>query len=631
MYRLENDAMKIFFLQVDHYTILPMLFFRLLGYNIYFLGCAGWLRKEQTLRHLSKIGLIWFSHQENEIERPGKILHDQYIHSMRIGMKICSLESYQSLVKAIGKDVDMYPCIYQLVSSNLGGPLELLYSILASPTASKAKAKVWIPNTIITRSLLEAYPDVSNRCPRLWTVCELYFHGAGRLVSKVLQLVSMVLNQVFRGRQHGTENDKDPKHGNLTDLQDYEVAYFPHMGVTYGNLFLKDHFYSSESANPFFHEKVIHFEFHGNKSLPPEALAYYREMNIQNENWLALPYEKRIVAKSLFSFLAQSMRHRLRGLDVDLLVKYAWVLWSVQSHRLRLQNLPKLKIVLIGYDIVFPPTLAVACRLQGVQTIAVQERMLATWWSTPLLIEHYFVIGPEAHYYLKSTAQTRMFFYELGPIRLKDHVKAKIPEMISGIREKYSCIVLALDVHSETDWFNNGRSVGNSWRRNMLFYDHLLSLCHDFPDAFFLLKGKNTDFIQVPFFKEMVCRLREQTNLLVLENQTLWTPFTSVASADIAVARPTSLADEMLALGKPVIIDNYDKVQSDIYDYGPDVTAYSYDDMREKLTRFVVDPLRYNASLNNLRKKLYTVSDQPIEQLLQRELMAIWNVCRGSE
>ena len=163
---LENDVRKIFFLRLDHFTIFPMLVFRLLGYKVYFLDCAGWFKKEQTLHRLSKIGLIWFSHQENEIVRPGKITYDQYVHSMRIGRKICSLESYQWLVKVIGTDVVLNTCIYQLVSSGLGGPIELLHSLMANSTASKSK--VWIPNTMITSSLLEAYSGVSNKCPRLF-------------------------------------------------------------------------------------------------------------------------------------------------------------------------------------------------------------------------------------------------------------------------------------------------------------------------------------------------------------------------------------------------------------------------------------------------------------------------------
>ena len=606
-----------------------MLGFRLLGYNVYFLDCPGWLRKERTLRRLSKIGLICFSHQESSIARPGIVLHDQYFHSMRIGKIICSLENYQRIVKAIGTDAVMQTCVYQLVFSGLKMPIELLHSILSNPTTSRNN--VWIPNTIITRSLLEAYPDVSNRCPRLWTVFDFFLNGAGRVLRKIPKLVSMALNQVFRRRQNVTEYDNDHQYDNVLDLQDYEVAYFPHQGVSYGGLFLKDHFYSSDRGNPFFYENIIHFELAGNRYVLPKSLKYYREKKIRNEDWQTLPSKKRAVPNRLFGFICDAIRHGIRGLDIDLLFNFAWIVHSIQFHQSRLKSLPKLKIVLIGHDTLFPATLSAACRLQGIQTIAVQERMIAAWEWHPLLIDHYFVIGPEAHYQLKSIAPVRTTFHELGPVRLKDHANARIPDMISSIREKYSWIVLALDLHSEMDWFENGRRIANNWRSNMVFYNHLLRLCNDFPGVLFLLKGKNTDFIRIQFFKDLLRRFRAHTNLLILEDSSIWTPFTSVASADIGVARHTSLADEMMALGKPVIFDDYDGYPSEIYDYGPDVIAYSYDDIRDKLARFFADPSAYNANLNNLRKRLYTVPEQPVQQVLERELMNIWEANHNSE
>ena len=610
-----------------------MLVFRLVGYKTYFLDCGSpFWKKRNVIRMLSRIGLIWLDHMEYAIHKPGKWEHDSYAEIVRIGNQICISEGYKWLVKAIGKNAVLQTCVYQAIASDLLRAVELLHTIpMDSKGIMTSKTEVWVPNTVIIRSLLNAYHGVSNRCPRLWTVFELYFHGVGRMLGKVPQLVSIVLKQVLRRWQNVTEDDNYCKqHDNVSDFEDYEVAYFPHQGVRYGNLFLKDHFYSIESSNPFFYEKIIHFEVHGSKSLSPETLEYYREKKIRNEDWQTLGFEKRIAAKSSLSFLAQVVRHRLRGLDVDLLVKFALIFWSVQSHLSRLRNLPKLKIVLIGYDILFPQTLAAACRMQGIKTVTVQERMISAWWSMPLLLDHYFVIGSEAFYKLESTAQNQMSFHELGPIRLKDHAKSIAPDMISDISEKYSWVVLAMDFHSTADWFKNGRAITINWRNNMIFYKHLLRLCHDFPEAFFLLKGKSTEFVRIKFFEDLVSRFRAQPNLLILEDPSIWTPFTSVASADIAVARHTSLADEMLALGKPVIFDDYDGNPSEIYDYGPDVTAYSYDDIRDKLNRFFANPSAYNRNLDDFREKLYYCYDQPVEQVLRKELMAIWSSCRDN-
>lgn len=482
-----------------------------------------------------------------------------------------------------------------------------------------------MPNTIIIRSLLDAYPSIANLCPRVWTVFEWIFNLGGYIAGKLPEFASRAMKCLFQGLKGASKNNQSSPQRDTQMLANVEVAYFPHQGILFGNLFLKDQFYSTEENSPFFYGKIAHFELNGNENLSSDCLEYYRSKNIKSYDWQSLPFNKTSAVRSLLQFLGNALRHGFGDFDIDLLVKYVFIAWSVQASMLRLQNLPNLKIVLIGYDMLFPQPLSVACRLSGVKTVATQERMLATWLMVPMLIDHYFVIGSEARNYLKSDAPPGMSFYEFGPVRLKDYAKACIPDVVSTIREKYSWIVLAMDLHSEVGWFINGRCFNNNWRNNMIFYDHLLSLCGDFPDAFFLLKGKNTNFTKLPFFRERVDQFRTQPNLLILEDQELWTPLSSVASADIAVARQTSLADEMLAIGKPVIFDDYDGLPSGYYDYGDDVIAYDYADIKGKLNRFFADPEGYNANLNGLRKKLYSVPAEPVEQYLQKELMHIWD------
>lgn len=615
--------MNIYFLELNQYSVLPMLFFRLIGYTVYFLDCGQCWKKKTVLNKLSNVGLIWMSHQEYGGGGRGfaRDLHD---HSMRIGRRLLALESFQRLIEAIGKDVVLQPSIYQRVFYEIRSPLELIHLMQQNPSGVR-EFKVWLPNTIITRSLLDAYPGIRNLCSRVWTLLERLFYLGGRVAGMLLIIASRGLNRFFRNSTAVSENNQSSHQSEAFPPEAVEVAYFPHLGAVCDRLFIKDHFYSLDKDSPFFYEKVCHIELDGNKYITSGSLEYYRAKNIKNFDWRAIPFNQKIAVMSLIQFFGNAFRHGFGGLDIDLLIKHATIVWAVQTSMLRLQTLPNLKIVLIGYDILFPQSLSAACRLMGIKTVAVQERMIPAWWGTPMLIDHYFVVGPAACDCLKSTAPPGVSFYELGPVRLKDHAKARVPEIISILREKYSWIVLAMDFHSEMGWFENGRAMVNNWRSNMIFYDHLLKLCNDFPDAFFLLKGKNTDFTKIPFYKERVGQFRAQPNLLILEDQELWTPFSSVASADIAVVRQNSLADEMLALGKPVIFDDYDGFPSEVYDYGHEVIAYDYDDIKSKFTRFFVDPEGYNQNLNALRKKLYSVPAESVERYLHKELMNIWN------
>lgn len=625
----KQQTMKIYFLKLNGCSILPMLFFRAIGYRVCFLDCSPWLRKISVLTRLSAIGLIWLNYQDYKI-KSGKMVHDWTENKVRISAQICAMESFPLFESMFEKHAVLQSCIAQRVYSAIFMPMELISVMLSdtldSPTPEKKL--MWIPNTIITRSLLESYPDFSNRCPRMWIALDLFMEALGRVVARLPQFTSSFVRRFFKTQKTGCDSSQPVAEGDASKLQDVEVAYFPHQGVAFGKLFLKDQFYSSDKDSPFFREKIAHFELGGNKA-STASMEYYLENNINNYGWRTLPFDKKATIGILLRFLGKTIRNRLRGMDIDLLIKQAWIIWTIQTHKRRLKLMPRLKIVLIGYEVLFPQTLCVACRLLGIKTVAIMERMYSTWWDLSLLIDHYFAVGPDAISYLKARALPGVCIHELGLVRLNNYLEADVPEIMNTIRKKYSHVVLVMDFHSEKDWFQNGRAFDNNWRNNMLFYDVILRICGDFPEAFFLLKSKDTHFIGIPFLKDVVGRMRAQHNLLVLEDQAMWTPFASVSAADIGLALHTSLADEMLALGKPVII--YDGLYEDygiptkVYDYGPEATAHNYSDIKDKLATFFANPKGYNARLDDLRKKLFFVPAEPVKEYLHKELQNIWN------
>ena len=148
-------------------------------------------------------------------------------------------------------------------------------------------------------------------------------------------------------------------------------------------------------------------------------------------------------------------------------------------------------------------------------------------------------------------------------------------------------------------------------------------MCRDFPDACFLLKGKNVEFLKIPYFNEIIEEFRCQSNLRILDDMEVWTPFSSVAAADIGFARHTSLGDEMLALGKPVIFDDFDGFPGDIYDYGSSVVSKSYEETRQKFSNFFDDKRKYSDDLSPLRNYLFTTSKEPIRHVINKELCTV--------
>ena len=80
----------------------------------------------------------------------------------------------------------------------------------------------------------------------------------------------------------------------------------------------------------------------------------------------------------------------------------------------------------------------------------------------------------------------------------------------------------------------------------------------------------------------------------------------------------------MLAFGKPVIFYDFVGMPSQLLDYGPEVLAYTFKDMRLKLASFFQNPDKYNQRLDSIRKKCFSVSNVTPKRLLDKELIEIY-------
>ncbi len=140
-----------------------------------------------------------------------------------------------------------------------------------------------------------------------------------------------------------------------------------------------------------------------------------------------------------------------------------------------------------------------------------------------------------------------------------------------------------------------------------------------------MIKGKEYDFIKIPYFREIVEQIEHTPNCMLVKNYEQWTPFTSVSVSDISIALHTSLGDEILALGKPVIFYDFFKFPSELLDYGNEVMSYNIEDLKFKLFAFLNNPEKYNQNLDSTREKYYSVSKVTPKQMLHQQLIKIFH------
>jgi hypothetical protein len=112
---------------------------------------------------------------------------------------------------------------------------------------------------------------------------------------------------------------------------------------------------------------------------------------------------------------------------------------------------------------------------------------------------------------------------------------------------------LVLDYHSVASPFDDAFAIANSWASNRLFLEDVLRLSEDFPGVHFALRGKDTRWTKLPAFADLVARAAARRNLTIDQDRSLDRSYVLLADSDSVVARHTSLGDQALALGMPVL------------------------------------------------------------------------------
>ena len=152
----------------------------------------------------------------------------------------------------------------------------------------------------------------------------------------------------------------------------------------------------------------------------------------------------------------------------------------------------------------------------------------------------------------------------------------------------FNCLVM--DYPSNSSWYENGRHDILSWRMNKIFYEIILGLAKRYPQINFLIKSKNYKWIDIHFYKKIVDTINQEKNISILNDKINLSANELINFADFAIAVTTSFAEEMLSLGKPVIIYNsYGGHPKKIFNYGERILASNFEEISKKINLIIED------------------------------------------
>lgn len=422
------------------------------------------------------------------------------------------------------------------------------------------------------------------------------------------------------------------------DPAQFEVIYFPHKGVTYGELFVKDQYYASSDESPFHPTRILHLAASAADAPPPESLRYYAEHGLPFSSVEAIvPAGPRWELATLLSFVKVARRGRV--LSLAQLGRqggsYRFAAYYIAFRMLKrfgeaIAAMPRARVALVGYDILFSPWLSAALANAGVRTVATQERFILPFYGhLDVFVDRYLVHGERIREEMERRPVSfgRKELAIVGPPRVDDikawEAKPAPDDKYERLKQRYF-LILALDYHTARSWDQNRMARAATWSAVRGFYEDMLRLAAAFPMAYIVIKGKDLSNLENPHLVDVVARIASQGNIHIETELEKYLPAYMAAVADLGIALHTSLGDEMLASGKACLF--YDRIGflENLYDYdGFPVVVRTFDELAMRVGKMIDgggNSFMDEGDFVAMRSRLYGQDGRPARQRIQAEL-----------
>jgi hypothetical protein len=332
------------------------------------------------------------------------------------------------------------------------------------------------------------------------------------------------------------------------------TAILYHQSVHYGPLFDKTHYFSSDIRSPLHKKNVACFVLgrHEWFDIIPDS-AHIPLVDIA-------PRYKR---SDLFLITRFFLKGLFKVRKLSELVGLIFLTFFYKSYlewRRSFEGYPKLRNVIIDYDILFPKPLSVALESLGIRTLAMQERAVGSFYhNCGAIADTYFFGGG---LYTRYGASNKSYSYRV-PVNFGNWRTSLIYNNSLPDIQKISFISFGNRSISDFDsmicclgWFtqqeNPASSVALSREATLEYFSRIKSLVIDFPSMAIVLRMK----ILYKSDRSMI-----EKHFAGIDNFFLCDDYSQASvsyaickEASVIVSVQTSLADECLVVGKKVVL-----------------------------------------------------------------------------
>ena len=603
--------MSILLNSLNFPKLLLSFFLILFGYKVYFLQISPLLRKKKFITFLSKRNIIWYNYEKND----SNLEYYLYLNSQKFSKNICQKitnKIFKKKNKSFIQNNFLKESYFKKVLEKniyllLWEHLELLEVAHSLKKNSQKKVIIFCSNDFVFKYLND-FKKYKFKNFNIIPNFDIFKYVIKFLIKSTIQ----ILNLIFKKKKKIKYNKPN----------NFKIAYFPNQGIKYGNLYLKDQFYSYGKKSKLNPHKILHVELNSN-NFPKNNLPLYKKLKLSNvfvsNNINYLDTIKHLI---LINLRDLTFVINLFFYDLRLFFIIEMSLFKIKNYSDFLQNYKDLKLILVGQEYNFPREMLMVCKKQKIKTIAIQDRITLTKLNNGMMFDEYLIPSPivgkiyakEKNIDKKITKLVSSKMIKVDNYNIKNKKKNK--------KNKKNCLII--DYHSQKNWYTNGRNFTNSWRVNKNLYKIVISLAEKYKNVNFLIKSKNYDWLKIDEFKQTIHKIKKNKNIKILNDYKIWTPEKAVLAADFALGHHSSIIDEMIYVEKAVIIYAPNKFPIDIFPFSKKIIATDKSQIFKKFDSIIYNyKFKKNEITKESNKIFYKKNSLNVKNYLEKKTNSI--------
>jgi len=586
------------------YSLFFLLLYRLFGFKVVYLNAVFLKNREFLVAILESCGIVSVDYSKFENYDFEASFNMPYEFASKIHNKLIKEDEYRLLNSffCVNNKQKAYVAFIDIIRKYIGNLCDVF--IVSDCYAENYKVYLWHKRNFVINKIDSDYVNLNNI---IISYIGFMFFVFYKLYQFSFSKVKNILNK------KNISNDVEIQNKDTTSS---DIIYFPHKGLKTANSYEKNFFYADNLNSPFNKYNIEHIEYDTVSNKEYDSIKDDYE-----EKKLKYRFISKIDTKSILLLVVKFFKtvkffplSSSKILLLSLYINLAYYIYHLEKNK-------NAKIALVGYDYLFPKTLALALDVLKVHTVAYQERYLSAFVGLgSVSVDTYFMWNE----LLKERMEKSGLSF-IGEVIVVGCVKINLFNMKSDkklleMKTNYDKVIVAFDYHSADNKFDDKRLPVANWKNNLIFYRDMIKLAINFPNVYIIIRGKDDRWCNMEVFEDIYSIIKSMDNIDVSRNfEDLNVSYQLVRDADLVIGRYTSLMEESVAYGVPAISCDYGCNFSEnierMYD-GDSCFRFvvSYDELKTQVRDIFVKDIVDFKCVN----KLYKTVENPREIILNK-------------